>query len=77
MMTPEASITMRSSEEVNIGVVKDGGAKQIKRGGGKMYSHHKKVRTNFLQLTQSEGEKNYASFMNSVDECITRCGSPS
>ena len=27
MMTPEASITMRSGEEVNIGLVKDGGVK--------------------------------------------------
>ena len=33
MLTPEAMITMRSGEEVKIGLVKDSGVKEVKRGG--------------------------------------------
>ena len=42
-----------------------------------MYSHHKKACTKFLRLTRSEGKKNDASLMNSVDEFITGCGGTS
>ena len=68
---------MRSGEEVNIGLVKYGGAKEIKHGGGKISSHHKKSRTKFLRLTQYKGKKNDASFMKIFDEFITGCGGPS
>ena len=60
MMTPKARIAMRSGEEVNIGLVKDIGAKEVKRGGEKISQQHKKARGKFLQLTQSEGNKNDA-----------------
>ena len=68
---------MRSGEEVNIGFVKGSGKKQVKCGGGKMSQQHKKARGKFLQLTQSEGKKNYALYMKSVDKFITECGGPS
>ena len=32
-----------------------------------MYQQHKNNRDKFLRLTQSEGNKNYASYMKSVD----------
>ena len=68
---------MRSGEEVNIGHVKDSGAKLVKHGGGKMYQQHKKARGKLLRLNQSWGEKNDASYMKSVDKFITKCGGPS
>ena len=34
MLTPEARISIWSGEEVNIGLVRDGVVKEIKRGGG-------------------------------------------
>ena len=77
ILTPEARIAVRSGEEVNIGLINDSSAKEFKRGGGEMYSHHKKACTKFLRLTQSEGKKNDASLMNSVDEFITGCGGTS
>ena len=77
MLTPESSIDMWSGEEVNIGLVKDGGAKEIKCGGGKMSSHHKKDRTKFLRLNQSKGRKNDASYMKSLYDFITGCCGPS
>ena len=77
MLTPEARISMRYGEEVNIGLVKDGGAKEIKHWGGKISSHHKKARTKFLLLTQYEGKKKDALFMKIFDEFITGCGGPS
>ena len=58
ILTPEARIAMRYGEEVKIGIVKDGGTKEIKHRGGKMYPHQKKDRTKFLRLTQSERKKN-------------------
>ena len=51
-MTPEARIGMRSGEEVKIILVKDSGAKEVKRGGGKMSQQHKNSRGKVLQLTQ-------------------------
>ena len=57
IMTPEARIAMRSGEEVSIGLVKDSGANEVKREGGKMSQQHKKSCGKFLRLTQSEGEK--------------------
>ena len=68
---------MRSGAEVNIGLVKGSGVKEIKHGGGKMSSHHKKAHTTFLQLTQSEGKKIDASFMKSVDGFFIGCGGSS
>ena len=58
ILTPEARIAMRYGEEVKIGIVKDGGTKEIKSGGGKMSPHHKNDRTKFLRLNQSERKKN-------------------
>ena len=58
MMTPKARISMRSVEEVPIGIVKDSGAKQIKHGGGKMSQQHNKDYGKFIQLTLEEGKKN-------------------
>ena len=34
ILTPEARIAMKSGEEVKIGLVRDGSAKENKRGGG-------------------------------------------
>ena len=77
MMTHEARIAMRSGEEVKIGIVKDSAAKTGKPVGGKMSQDHKKSRAKFLRLSQSEGKKNEAAFMKSVDEFINNCGGPS
>ena len=77
MTTPEARIAIRSGEEVNIGLVKDSATKTGKPGGGKMSQHHKNSRVKFLRLSQSEGKKNEAAFMKSVDEFINNCGGPS
>ena len=65
--TPEVRIDMKSGEELNIGLVKYGGVREIKSGGGKMFSHHKVDRTKFLRLTQSKGNKNDNSYMKIVD----------
>ena len=77
MITPKARTAMYSGEEVNIGVVKDSGAKVVKHGGGRISQKHKKARGKFLRLAQLEGNKNDASYMKSVDKFITECGGPS
>ena len=77
ILTPEARIAMRYGEEVKIGILKDGGTKEIKHGGWKMYPHQKKDRTKFLRLNQSKGRKNDASYMKSLYDFITGCGGPS
>ena len=56
-MTPEASIAVRSVEEVKIGLVKDSAANTGKHGGGGISQHHKKNRAKFLPLTQAGGKK--------------------
>ena len=43
MLTIKTRIAMRSGEEVKIGLVKDSGMKEVKRGGGNMSSHHNKA----------------------------------
>ena len=53
MITPEASITVRSGEEVNIGRVKDNAENTVKRGGGNMSQQHKNNCDKFLRLNQS------------------------
>ena len=53
MITPEASITVRSGEEVNIGLVKDNAENTVKRGGGNMSQQHKNNCDKFLRLNQS------------------------
>ena len=67
---------MRSGEEVKIGIFKDSGLMELKRGGGKMYQQHKKDCGKLLQLTHLDGKKNDASYMKSVDKFITKCGGP-
>ena len=37
MLTPESRTAMKSGEELNIGLVKNGSVKETKRGGGNMY----------------------------------------
>ena len=68
---------MRSSEEVNIGLVMDSAAKTGKHVGGKMYQQHKNNCAKFLRLSQAEGKKNDASYMKSMDEFINNCDGPS
>ena len=77
MMTLESRIAMRSGEEVEIGLVKDSAAKTGKRVGGKMSQQHKNNCSKFLQLTQSEGKKNDAAYLKSVEEFINGCGGTS
>ena len=77
MMNPEARISMRSGEEVKIGLMKGSSAKTGKPGGGKMYQQHKKSRAKFLRLIQAEVKKNEAAYMKSVDKFINNCGCPS
>ena len=48
MLTPESKIAMKSGEEVNIGIAKDGSTKETKHGGGTISSHQKKDSTKFL-----------------------------
>ena len=74
ILTTKSGIAMKSGEEVKIGLVKDGSAKETKHVGGGIFSHQKKARTKFLQLDQSKGKKNYASYMKGVDKFITGCG---
>ena len=76
-MTHNARIAMRYSEEVKIGLVKDSGAEEVKRVGGKISQQHKKACGKFLLLTHMEGKKNDASYMKSADEFITECDGPS
>ena len=77
MMIPGARISKRSSEEVNIGLVKDSSTNMDKPGGGKMSQQNKKSRAKFLQPTQAEGKKNDATYMKSVDGFIKDCSGPS
>ena len=77
MMTPEASTAMRSGEEVNIVLVKYNAVNTGRPGWRKMYQYHNKSRAKFPRLSQSEGKKNDAVYMKSVDKFINDCGGPS
>ena len=76
-MTPEAKIAMHSGEEVEIWIVKDSAANTGKPGGMNIYQQHMNNCDKFLQLTQSEGEKNEAAYMKIVDKFINDWGGPS
>ena len=77
MIIPEARIAMRSGEEVKIVLAEDSSSKTGRIVGGKMYQQHKNIRAKFLRLIQSEGKKNDAMYMKSVNEFINNCGCPS
>ena len=64
---------MRSVEEVKIGIVKDNTVNMGRPAGWKISQQHKKIRAKFLRVTQTEGNKNYTSFMKNVDEFILDC----
>ena len=74
MLTPKARLAMKSGEEIEIGLVRDGSAKENKREGGKLSSQHKNTRNKFLRFTQTEGKKNDPYFMKGLDEFIMGCG---
>ena len=74
MLTPKAWLEMKLGEEVKIGLVRDGSAKENKRGGGKLSSQHKKTRNKFLQFTQTEGKKNDPAYMKGLNELIMGYG---
>ena len=70
MMTTAARISMQSSEGINIGLVKYSSENTGKPGGMNIYQQHMNNCDKFLQLTQSEGEKNEAAYMKIVDKFI-------
>ena len=74
MMNPKYRTAMRSVEEVKIGIVKDNTVNMGRPAGWKISQQHKKIRAKFLQITQTEVNKNYTSFMKNVDEFILDCG---
>ena len=49
MLTPEANTTLRSGEDVKIGIVKDDAMNTGGPGGGKIHQQHKKSRSKFLR----------------------------
>ena len=51
MLTPEARLSIKKGGEAKLGIMKDGGAKEHKRGGGKLSSGQKKLRNKLLRLT--------------------------
>ena len=55
MLTPEARLAIKNGGEVKIGIVKEVGAKENKRGGGRLYLHHKKLRNKLLRFTLTYG----------------------
>ena len=70
MLTPEVRLAMKSGEEVKLGIVRDGGAKENKRVGGELSLQHKKIRNKFLRFTQTDGRKTDPVFMKGLDEII-------
>ena len=70
MMTTAARISMQSSEGVNIGLLKYSYENTGKTGGMNISQQHMNNCDKFLQLTQSEGEKNEAAYMKIVDKFI-------
>ena len=74
MLTPEARLEIKNGGEAKIGIVKDGGAKENKLGGGKLSSGHKKLWNKFLRLTNSDARSNDLSFMKELDELIQSGG---
>ena len=63
MLTPKDRLAMKSGEEMKISLVRDGGAKENKSGGGKFSSQHKKTYNKFQRFNQTEGKKNDPYFM--------------
>ena len=77
MLTPKDRLAMKSGEEVKIGIVRDGGAKENKRGGGKLSLKHKNIRNTFLCFNQTDGRKTEPAFIKSLDELIIGCSETS
>ena len=77
MMTPEARIAMRSSEEVIIGLVNYSVTKAGKPGGGEMSQQHKNIRAKLLRLSQAKGKKSEPAYMKSAGGFINSCSGPS
>ena len=68
---------MKSCEEVKIGLVRDGSAKESKREGGKLYSQHKKTHNKFLRFTKTEGKKNDPAYIKGLNKLIMGCNETS
>ena len=77
MLTPKARLDNKSGEEVKIGLVRDGFAKENKCRGGKLSSQHKKIRNKFLCFTQTDGRETDPDFMKYLDELIQGCSETS
>ena len=75
MLTPEARIIIRYGGESKIGIVKKGGAKEHRHGGGEFSSQNKKLRNKLLRLTTNDGKQD-PSVVKDMNELLQSVGSP-
>ena len=75
MLTPEACAIIRDGGEGNIEIVKEGGVKENRHGGGKLSSQNKRLRTKLLRPTMIDGKQD-PSVTKDLDELLQSVGSP-
>ena len=69
MLTPEAQSHIRDGGEVKIGIVKEVGVKDNRRGGGKFSKYNKNLRNKLLRLFLEDVKQNPA-VIKGIDELI-------
>ena len=58
ILSPEAQALIKDGGERNIGIVKEGGVKEKRHGGGELSKTNKSLRTKFLRLCMEDGKQN-------------------
>ena len=75
MLSHDAQELIRSGREGKIGIVKEGGVKAKRHGGGKVSKTNKSLRTKLLRLCMEDGKENPTA-TKALDELLRSVGKP-
>ena len=75
MLYPEAQDLIKAGGEGKIGIVKEGGVKAKRGGGGKLSKTNKSLRTKLLRLCMEDGKQN-PNAIKDLDELLRSVGEP-
>ena len=75
MLSPEARALIKDGGEGNIGIVKEGGVKDKRHGGGGLSKTNKSLRNKLLRLCMEDGKQNPAA-VKDLDELLRSVGAP-
>ena len=75
MLSPEVQALINDGGEGKIGIVKEGGVKAKRGGGGKLSKTNKSLRTKLLRLCMEDGKQNPTAIKD-LDKQLRSVGDP-